>query len=112
VGALAPDELLRMPQGEPSGAIAARVRDAMQRQLARQGCPNAALSGAALDSHCALDDAAAQWLTDALRRLGWSARAAHRTLKVGRTIADLAGQDNIALAHLAEAVQYRRVISG
>lgn len=112
VGALAPDELLRMPQGEPSGAIAARVRDAMQRQLARQGCPNAALSGAALDLHCALDDAAAQWLTDALRRLGWSARAAHRTLKVGRTIADLAGQGNIALAHLAEAVQYRRVISG
>lgn len=112
VGALAPDELLRMPQGEPSRAIATRVHEAMARQHTRQGCANAALSGAALDVHCALDDQASQWLADALRRLGWSARAAHRTLKVARTIADLDGQDAIAMSHLAEAMQYRRVITG
>ncbi|MHB1666351.1 MAG: YifB family Mg chelatase-like AAA ATPase [Thiomonas sp.] len=112
VGALEPDELLRLPQGESSHAIAARVAAAAERQIQRQGCMNTALTGAALDDHCALDAHASNWLAGALKRLGWSARAAHRVLKVSRTIADLAAQESIALAHLAEAMQYRRVMAG
>jgi magnesium chelatase family protein len=54
-----------------------------------------------------MDDAARSLLRLAMDQLGLSARAFHRTLKLARTIADLAGSEIIAAAHLAEAVQYR-----
>ena len=65
-------------------------------------------AGAALDEHAALDAAASRFLQAAAARLGWSARGFHRILKVARTIADLAGEETIGTAHVAEAVQYRR----
>ena len=71
---------------------------------------NAALTGNALDLHCALDEASAKFLQSAAARLGWSARGFHRVLRVARTIADLAGSPAITTAHLAEAIQYRRVL--
>jgi magnesium chelatase family protein len=49
-------------------------------------------------------------LRNAMSRLGWSARAYHRVLKVARTIADLAGDAEIGQAHVAEAIQYRRAL--
>jgi magnesium chelatase family protein len=49
-------------------------------------------------------------LQSAARQLGWSARGTHRTLKIARTIADLASSDITALAHVAEAMQYRRAL--
>lgn len=57
--------------------------------------------------HCALQPTDRQWLENACERLGLSLRAAHRVLKVARTLADLAQEPQISRAHLAEALQYR-----
>ena len=111
VPAVPPEALSAAPDGEASSVIAQRVAAARGRALARQGCVNAALSGDALDRHCALDEAAARFLQTAATRLGWSARGFHRVLRVARTVADLAGSGAIAVTHLAEAIQYRRVLT-
>ena len=79
--------------------------------MQRQGQPNHGLQGKQIDLHAALDLAALKFLNTAATRLGWSARATHRALKVARTIADLAGATTTQLAHVAEAIQYRRVLS-
>ncbi|MEP7283890.1 MAG: YifB family Mg chelatase-like AAA ATPase [Rubrivivax sp.] len=103
-----PAELLALPDGETSAAVAARVAAARQRQIDRQGVTNARLTPGAVDAAVRADPAALQFLRRAAERLGWSARGLHRTLKVARTIADLAGEEQVALAHMAEAVQFRR----
>ena len=108
VGAVPPQDLVQAPPGEPSAPIRERVAQARQRALARQGLANALLAGPAIDAHCPLDDGARQFLTSAASRLGWSGRSIHRCLKLARSIADLAGSQQIASAHVAEAVQYRR----
>jgi magnesium chelatase family protein len=108
VPALAEKELLDLPDGESSAVAARRVRDAHRCALERQGCANAALTGADIDRLCRPEGAVAQLLLAASSRLGWSARAYHRVLKLARTIADLDGGDRLAPAHVAEAIQYRR----
>lgn len=110
VPALPAHELLGAPPGEASAAIRTRVAQARQRAMARQGCANQALQGQAIDTQVLLESAAAQFLQTASARLGWSARATHRTLKVARTIADLAGAEGVAVAHVAEAMQYRSTL--
>ena len=72
--------------------------------------PHAAHTARLPAFHARLDDAARQFLHTAATRLGWSARATHRALKVARTIADLAGSQATTVAHVAEAIQYRRVL--
>ena len=62
-----------------------------------------------IDEHCAPDSPAENLLKQAITRLNFSARAYHRILKVARTIADLAASDGIITAHVAEAVQYRKL---
>ncbi len=112
VPALPAHELLGAPPGEGTATIRARVAQARERSTQRQGCANQALQGQAIDTHVLLDPAAAQFLQTAATRLGWSARATHRALKVARTIADLAGAQHTQVAHVAEAMQYRRTLRG
>jgi magnesium chelatase family protein len=108
VPALAEGELQGEAQGESSAAVRARVTGARAAQLARQGKPNARLAAREIDRWCAPDEAGAQLLKQAIARLGLSARAYHRVLKVARTIADLAGAERVSSAHVAEAIHYRR----
>ena len=101
--------MLKQADGESSSAIQARVEAARQRQLARQGRPNAQLTVTEIDALCAPDKQGAALLQQAITRLNLSARAYHRVLKVARSIADLAGSEDILTSHIAEAVQYRRM---
>jgi len=104
-------ELLDAPAGEASAHIRARCVAARQRAHDRQGCSNMDLQGQAIDQHVQLAPDALQFLQLAATRLGWSARATHRTLKVARTIADLAASAQTQTAHVAEAMQYRRTLA-
>ncbi len=110
VGALPHEELLKQADGEPSEAIAARVEQAFEKQLQRQGKGNHNLSTSEIDEHCKPDAPGEQLLRAAMTRLNWSARAYHRVLKVARTIADLTGDAGIGQPHVAEAIQYRRAL--
>ena len=110
VASLGAEELLTAPPGEDSASIAARSLAARQRAMARQGCPNAQLQGQAIDTHIELDASAQALLHKAATRLGWSGRGTHRTLRLARTIADLASCEAVQASHVAEAIQYRRAL--
>ncbi|MGQ3058649.1 MAG: YifB family Mg chelatase-like AAA ATPase [Nevskia sp.] len=97
------------PVIESSADVRQRVCAARERQRERAGTINALLGPKALDRDAVLDDASRQLLLTAMSRLGLSARAYHRVLKVARTIADLAGVESLATAHVAEALRYRPV---
>jgi magnesium chelatase family protein len=111
--ALTPAELSARAaeSGEPSAAVAARVARARERQLARQGKTNRELDGREADDVCQLGAEAERLLREACERFRWSARTYYRVLKVARSIADLAGADTPNAAHVAEAIQYRRVLA-
>jgi len=68
---------------------------------------NAQMGPREVKAYCRVDREGLQLLEAAVNRLGFSARAYDRSLKVARTIADLAGEEEISPAHLAEAIQYR-----
>jgi magnesium chelatase family protein len=93
--------------GDDTATAAALVADARERQHKRQGCANAFLDLPGLRKHCKLSTADENWLESACERLTLSLRAAHRLLKVARTLADLEQVDGITREHLAEALQYR-----
>jgi magnesium chelatase family protein len=103
-------------RGELSAVIRARIeaaREVQRRRLAgfvdgRSMATNADMGPAEVRELCPVDDAGLSLLRAAMRQLHMSARAYHRTLKLARTIADLAGSDHIETAHLAEAIQYRQ----
>ncbi len=112
VPAVRPEALQSRRPGEPSARIRARVVAARERQLARFGerpgiFANAHMGPREVRRFCRVDEAGEALLRAAIARLGLSARAYHRVLKLARTIADLEGVDAIAAAHVAEAVQYR-----
>jgi magnesium chelatase family protein len=104
-------ELSRAPAGETTQRIATRVQAARDIQRARYGEDgprhNAAADGAVLEASAGLEAGARSLLEQAAERLGLSARGFVRTIRLGRTIADLAGAEGVSRAHLAEALAYR-----
>ena len=107
---VAPDVLARSPDGERTVDVAERVAAAQARQRDRQGVLNAGLEGPALTEHVRAHPDAMAFLQAACGRLGWSGRAFHRVLRLARTIADLADEADVRTPHVAEAIQYRRVL--
>jgi len=99
----------RLPASESTAAVRDRVQRAARIQIERQGVCNARLEPGAVEQYCEPDAAAGNLLRAAIDRLGLSARAYHRILKVSRTIADLAGVARVQSAQVAEAIQYRRL---
>ncbi len=104
----------RRREGETSAAIRERVIAARERQITRlqrdgyrHTYCNAMLTPEQLDRYCQLDDESIDLLREAMSTMGLSGRAYDRILKVSRTIADLAGSEEIRLDHVAEAIQYR-----
>jgi magnesium chelatase family protein len=117
VGPVVPDAAPPGPDApSESAAVRQRVARARERQRARfdrgRGRVNARLGPRQLARHCPLPPAGRELLARAAARLGFSARAHDRVLKVARTIADLAGVDAIAVEHLAEALAYRTLDRG
>lgn len=102
----------RNTKGESSAAIKARVTKARAAQLDRFGDPlmvNARMTHSDIDRYCPLDATSQHLLADAFRRLNMSVRAHDKIIKVARTIADLAGEDEIAFEHIAQALQFRNL---
>jgi magnesium chelatase family protein len=107
-------KLAALDSGESSGVIRARIEAARTRQAARfapLGKPNLLVNGdmgpGEVQAFCQLDEQGRALMRAAAARMGLSARGYHRVLKISRTIADLAGEECIQVAHLAEALQYR-----
>ncbi len=97
--------------GEPSAQVQKRVEAARKIQRKRfEGtdlATNADMHPASIRAHCQLDSTGKSLLKSAMEQLHLSARAYHRVLKLSRTIADLAGEEELAPQHLAEALQYQ-----
>lgn len=92
---------------ESSKNIKKRVTSARQLSLARNNCPNHELNAAQIKQHCRLTADLKKLLLNACEKLNLSARSLHKTLKVTRTIADLANARNIEEVHLIEALSFR-----
>ena len=104
-------DLTGTEEGESSAAIKKRVDQARQRQKKRFDgigvLTNARMTEKQIRSFCAIDEESHQLMEMAIEKMGFSARAMNRILKVSRTIADLEGTDQIGPVHIAEAIQYR-----
>ncbi|MDZ8187632.1 MAG: YifB family Mg chelatase-like AAA ATPase [Nostoc sp. ChiSLP02] len=114
VNRLKPEEITQQPTGEASISVRQRVEQARDRAISRFQTEanlrcNAQMQSSHLQKWCKLDDASRNLLEAAIRKLGLSARASDRILKVARTIADLAAEEELQPNHVAEAIQYRTI---
>ena len=110
VQALEYEELKARPDGELSASIKERVDRARSRQRERfnnGNGRNARMSPAQMEKYCALNPECSDLMKAAFEAMGLTARSYDRIRKVARTIADLAGSEEICPEHLAEAIQYR-----
>lgn len=113
VSRLKPQEMTGQALGEKSESVRERVLKAREKAQIRFknekiSC-NAQMQSRHLREFCELDDVSRTLLEGAIRKLGLSARAMDRILKVSRTIADLTGEEELKSHHLAEAIQYRTI---
>jgi magnesium chelatase family protein len=113
VNRLKPEEITQQVTGEDSASVRQRVQTARQRASDRfrnttLRC-NAEMQSVHLRQWCQLDQGTRKLLEGAIKKLGLSVRASDRILKVGRTIADLAGDETLQASHVAEAIQYRTI---
>jgi magnesium chelatase family protein len=113
VGIIDFDKVVKKADTETSAQVRRRVVRAHEIQASRFGAATALHANAhmgirEIDRYCAIDGESKTLLSRSAARLGLSARACHKILKLARTIADLAGEEAIGGTHLAEAIQYRR----
>lgn len=113
VNRLKPEEMMRVSGGEASESVRDRVekaRDCSYHRFQKESLRcNAEMQSRHLRKWCLLDETSRALLEGAIRKLGLSARATDRILKVSRTIADLEGSDDLQAHHVAEAIQYRTI---
>lgn len=106
-----PSRLVRVPKGEPSSAVAARVKEARDMQIERfrgeEIFTNAEMNNRLIREYCPLSGKCKDLMTKVISSKGLSARAFSRILKLSRTIADLAGDDQIGVRHISEAAGLR-----
>lgn len=109
VPAVAESDITGKQWGESSEQVRERTTRARARQLSRQGKTNGMLGVQETEQYCLPDADGEKLVRSALTRLGLSARAYHRVLRLARSIADLAASDAVDAVHLREAIQYRRL---
>lgn len=112
VPALTYDELSQKTSGQDSASLRKEVSQAREIQLSRFKSDKKLFCNAHMESrhirkHCELNEACQGLLRNAIEKLGLSARAYDRILKVARTVADIEGKETIEAAHISEAIQYR-----
>ena len=109
-------DLMKDADAEPSKDIRKRVTAARANQSKRFSrakiYSNAQMSSRHIKRHCRIDEVSRSLLESAIDKLGLSARAFNRVLKIARTIADLEGEPNILVDHISEAIQYRNLDRG